>query len=58
MQNFFHIWPNYFDKFAVNPFWDLATVEIPGNRLVNGVSDTTHHAGVSGIIAMHHTLID
>jgi hypothetical protein len=26
MLNFFHIWPNFFDKLAVNPFWDLATM--------------------------------
>jgi hypothetical protein len=33
MQNFFHIWPNFFDKFAVNPFWDLATVALSVSHL-------------------------
>jgi hypothetical protein len=26
MQNFFLIWPNFFQTFADNPVWDLATV--------------------------------
>jgi hypothetical protein len=53
MQNFFHIWPNFFDKFAVNPFWDLSTVAIECGSGSKTLVDTWLKLSLSLYLILH-----